>query len=237
MPPIFRRAPLAFVLIVLAAALALPAGADTVLTLKSRVDGLRIPGQPAETESRVWRAGDKLRRDDGDTSVILRLDRNKLYLVNHADRTYNELSFPIDPQQFAAAGPAADAMKVAARVTPMDEVKKIRDWSARRYRVEISSAAGVKLDTTMWVSRDLDSDGAFRKLAVSLAALQPGNADWARKLGQIEGFPVLQEADVQMGDTRFKTREELVAVETKEAPAGFYEPPAGYNARPFSLPG
>jgi hypothetical protein len=169
--------------------------------------------------------------------VILRLDRNKLYLVNHEERTYNELSFPIDPQQFAGAGPAADAMKVVARVTPTDEVKKIRDCSALRYQVEISNAAGVKLDTTMWMSRDLDPEGVFRKLAVSLAALQPGNADWARKLGQIDGFPVLQEADVQMGDTRFKTREELVAVETKDSPAGFYDPPAGYTARPFSLPG
>jgi hypothetical protein len=232
-----RRAPLALLLILLAAVQAVPASADTVLTLKSRIDGLRIPGQPAETESRLWLAGDKLRRDDGETSVILRLDRNKLYLVNHADQTYNELSFPIDPQQFAVAGPAADAMKVVARVTPTNEVKKIRDWSARKIRVEISNAAGVKLDTTMWMSPDLDSGGAFRKLAVSLAALQPGNADWARKLEQIEGFPVLQEADVQMGDTRFKTREELVAVEAKDAPAGFYEPPAGYAVRPFTLPG
>ena len=42
-----------------------------------------------------------------------------------------------------------------------------------------------------------------------------------------------QEADVHMGDSRFKTREELVSVETKDAPAGSYDPPAGYTAQPF----
>ena len=35
-----------------------------------------------------------------------------------------------------------------------------------------------------------------------------------------------------MGASRFKTREELVSVETKDAPAGTYEPPAGYTAQP-----
>ena len=36
-----------------------------------------------------------------------------------------------------------------------------------------------------------------------------------------------------MGTSHFKTREELVSVETKDAPAGAYEPPAGYTAQPW----
>jgi len=53
-----------------------------------------------------------------------------------------------------------------------------------------------------------------------LAALQPGSAEWPRQMQQIEGFPVLQESDVTMGGSHFKTREELATVETKDAPAG-----------------
>jgi hypothetical protein len=37
-----------------------------------------------------------------------------------------------------------------------------------------------------------------------------------------------------MGASRFKTREELVTVETKDAPPGSYEVPAGYAAQPFA---
>jgi hypothetical protein len=48
---------------------------------------------------------------------------------------------------------------------------------------------------------------------------------------QIEGFPVIEEADVEMAGSRFKTREELVSAETKDAPAGTYDPPAGYAAQ------
>ena len=53
---------------------------------------------------------------------------------------------------------------------------------------------------------------------------------------QIDGFPVVQESDVDMGGSRFKTREELVAVETKEAPAGTYDPPVGYTAQTAQPP-
>ena len=37
-----------------------------------------------------------------------------------------------------------------------------------------------------------------------------------------------------MGTNRFKTREELVSMETKDAPAGSYEVPAGYAAQPLA---
>ena len=34
----------------------------------------------------------ELRRDEGDTSYILRLDRGKLYVINHAEKTYSEMA-------------------------------------------------------------------------------------------------------------------------------------------------
>ena len=100
--------------------------------------------------------------------------------------------------------------------------------------MEISNPAGLRLDTTIWASKEVASYPAYNRLVASLTALQPGSAGLARKLEQIEGFPVLQEADVQMGTSRFKTREELVTAETKDAPAGSYEVPAGYAVQPFA---
>ena len=80
----------------------------------------------------------------------------------------------------------------------------------------------------------MESHGAYNRLAAALATLQPGSGDWARKLQQIEGFPVVQETDVTMGGSHFKTREELVSVETKDAPAGAWDPPAGYKVLPMA---
>jgi hypothetical protein len=206
--------------------LALPAAADTLLTIKSHVQGLTMAGPP-DGEIRIWVAGDRLRRDDGDaSSTILRLDRNKLYLVNHQDRTYSELSLPLDLQKLAAA--SQDLLKTVVQVNPTNQTKKIRSWKARKVEVDVSNAAGLKLDATLWVSTDVEAYAALNRMVVSLAALQPGGATLARQLEQIGGFPVVQEAEVELNGSRFKTREELVSVETRTAPAELYEPPAGY---------
>jgi hypothetical protein len=223
---------IALLLLLLAAAL--PAGADTFLTIKSRVEGLKMPGQSPEGQITIWIAGDRLRRDDGDTSAILRTDLNKLYLVNHLDKTYNELALPLDFKKLSLAG--EEALKTVVQVTPTSETKKIRDWNTKKVKVVLSNAAGLKLDTTLWVSTDIPSYQAFTRMLVSLTALQPGGVPLAQRMEQIEGIPVLQETDVTVDGGRFKTREELVSAETKDAPAGLYDPPAGYAKEPFAYP-
>jgi len=217
-----RRAAVPLLLLLLAA----PVAADTLLTVRSSVEGLKMD-QPTTGQVHIWVAADKLRRDEGETSTIVRLDRGKVYLLNHGDKTYVELTAP-DVQK--PVPPAEAAIKV--KVTATGETKKVGGWNARQYKVDISSPEGLHLDTTIWASKDVASHQAYGKLAAVLAALQPGSAQWARQMQQIEGFPVLQESDVTMGGSRFKTREELAAVETKEAPAGTYDPPAGYRALP-----
>ncbi|HYX24986.1 MAG TPA: DUF4412 domain-containing protein [Thermoanaerobaculia bacterium] len=202
--------------------LAAPAVADTLLTVRSSVEGLKMD-QPTTGQVHLWIAAGKLRRDEGETSTIVRLDRGKVYVLNHADKTYLELAAP-DLQKLA---PAGAEMKV--QVTATGETRKVGTWNARKYKVDISNPEGLHLDTTIWASKDVASYQAYGRLAAALAAMQPGSGEWARQMQQIEGFPVLQEADVTMGGSHFKTREELVAVETKDAPAGTYEPPAGYK--------
>jgi hypothetical protein len=219
-------------LLLLAAAPGLPALGDTLLTVRSSIQGLKIAPSQAEP-IRIWiggEKGDRLRRDEGDSSYVLRLDRGKLYVINHTDKTYSEIPVPIDPRKMGAP----PEMQVKAQVTATGETKKIGSWNVRKYRVDITNPAGLHLDTTVWASADVASHQALTRLAASIAALQPGSADWSVKLAQIEGFPVLQEADVTMGTSHFKTREELVSVETKDTPAGAYDPPAGYTAQAYT---
>lgn len=221
-----RRAALALLLLLAAA----PGFAASLLTVRSTVEGLQME-QP-QTEIRIWIDGDKLRRDEGDISYILRLDRNKLYVVNHAEKAYSELAMPIDPEK-VSSGPVPQSK---VQITRTEETKKVGsgNWNARRYRLDIANPGGVHLDTTVWASTDIPSYAAFNRLSVSMVALQPGSADLSRKLGQLDGFPVLQESNVEVGGNHFKTREELVSVETKDVPAGAFEPPAGYAAQPYA---
>src|SRR5881227_2532309 len=117
--------------------LAAPAVADTLLTVRSSVEGLKMD-QPTTGQVHIWVAADRLRRDEGETSTIVRLDRGKVYVLNHADKTYLELAAP-DLQKMAA--PAGAQMKV--QVTATGETKKVGTWNARKYKVEISNPEGL----------------------------------------------------------------------------------------------
>jgi hypothetical protein len=240
MPSILRR--LALLAPLLVAWAAAPAAADSLLTLKSHADAVQIKeeSQPArDTEVRIWVAADRVRRDEGDSSMILRLDRNKLFLLHHHDKSYNELALPVDFVRLFPKGKEelgmtwVKQMRLTVKMTPSEETKKIGTWTARRTRMDISSAMGMKIATTLWLSKDVAVYPVINKLTAALAALQPGAADWSQKLEQLDGFPVLKEDDVDALGAHFKTREELISVETKTPAAGFYDPPAGYTAAAY----
>ncbi|MDP9122599.1 MAG: DUF4412 domain-containing protein [Acidobacteriota bacterium] len=215
-----------------------PATADSFITVKTHTDAFEMMGQKEaakDTETRIWLAADRARRDEGDASQVVRFDRNKLYLLHHKDKTYNELDLPIDWRKLTPKGSEAaveqmtKAMTVSARMTPTAEVRKIAGWNTMKIQIEITNTMGMKVDNAMWVSKEIPIYPVYNKLTACLAALQPGAGDWERKLGAIEGFPVLQETTVSAIGAHFKSREELIAVEARQAPAGTYEIPAGYT--------
>ena len=85
----------------LGGALAARAGADLVLTVKGHTDAFRVGDrtqEPRESDVKIWLTADRMRRDEGPLSAIVRLDRKKLYLVNHSDRPSGP-SAPLVPNQ------------------------------------------------------------------------------------------------------------------------------------------
>ncbi|HYU32615.1 MAG TPA: DUF4412 domain-containing protein [Thermoanaerobaculia bacterium] len=230
-------------LLVLLLACAVPAAADSLLTLKSHVDAFQVAGesQPAkDTDVRIWVGADKLRRDEGEVTSILRLDRNKLYVIRHADKTWSELTLPVDfvrlmPKGSEQAGAVwAQQMKLTVQVEPSGETRTVGTWNAKKLRMDITNATGMKIASTLWLSKDVPDWSALNRLASTLAALQPGSGSWVSALEKLDGFPVLREEKVEAMGARFNTREELVTVETRDATPGTYEPPAGYKQAPFN---
>lgn len=224
-------------------ATATAAGAQTLLTLKNHVDSFQVSGetQPAQdTQIRIWVQGDKLRRDEGETSAILRLDSNKLYILRHPEKTYSELSLPVDfvrllPKGAEEAGTLwAKQMKLNVQLKPTSETRTVGSWNARKVGMDISNATGMKIASTLWVSKDVQGWAVLNRLAATMAALQPGSESWVRALEQMDGYPVLREDRVDAMGARFGTREELISVETREAAPGSFDPPAGYTATPFN---
>jgi hypothetical protein len=220
-----------------------PARADTLLTIASHTDGFQLAGarqSPRDSQVKVWIAGDKLRHDEGSTSEIFRFDRGKLYLLDHAARTYSEIALPIDLRRLVPAGneqlvdQLVQMKKVDITLQPTAETRQIRDWTGKRLDVELRGREGMTVTNTVWLSAGIPDSRVYNKMEASRETLQ-GNLEWARRLEALEGFPVLQEIEVRMMGTRFKSREELVSALSQEPPPGIYEVPSGYTARAFDL--
>jgi hypothetical protein len=219
-----------------------PAGADVMLRLKGHIEAFKVGDraqQPRDADVNIWLAADKMRRDEGPLSAIVRLDRKKLYLVNHTDKTFSVVDLPVDLAKLVPKGDKERFQQfvaenqIKAKVAPAAETKKIRGWSAHRVDVELSNAHGLKVSTQMWLTKDLGLYSAYNKMNGVLASLQANGADWSHKIGELDGFPVYQETTVNVGGASFKSREEVVAAETKEVPDVTYDPPLGFNPVPY----
>lgn len=218
--------------------------ADTVLKMTSHTDAAQAMGesQPAQdVDFTVWIGDDRAVRSSGDTSVLLRLDQKKLYVIDHGAKQYSVLELPVDlaanlpPDMKQQMAPMLEAMSMTATVEPTEERKTINGWEARLYRVDLSNQLGITADSEVWVTHDVEVDlESLREITRATMALQPGFGSVADELVKIEGLPVLVETDLQGRGGGMTRREELVSAETQDAPAGTYEVPEGYTEEPWN---
>lgn len=232
----------------LTAALALfaatAAAADTKLEMKSHTDAFQMMGQnqPArDSDVTFWIAADRVVRDDGTGAFIYRGDQDKLYVVDHEQKSYSVLSLPVD---FLALMPAEmraqmegflQQMSMNATVTPTEETKEVNGWSTRRYNVSMANGMGMKIDSTVWATKEIDADlDAFKGLYAAMGSLQPGGEAAVDEMMKIDGVPVLTETTVSGMGSSFSSNDELVSASQAEPPPGTYEVPEGYTETEFN---
>lgn len=218
--------------------------ADTLMTKKVHQDAFSVMGQnqPAkDSTATIWLAKDRLRQDGGDGSMLLRADLKKMYIIDHSAKKYSALNLPVDfkklfpPEMAAMADQMLQMMKMEATVTPTAETRTIRAWNCKRYNVTVKMAMG-ETKMTLWASPDVKFEFPATELFDTMKyALTPGMEAMAKEFKKIDGYPVLTETVAQMMGAEVKSTEELVSVETKAAPAGTWDVPAGYTEEPFDF--
>lgn len=217
--------------------------ADQVIKGKKHTDAFSLMGQsqPAkDEETTTWLGKDKMRRDEGETTTLIRLDNNKIFVINHADKTYSALDLPIDMEAILPpeAQQMMSTMDVSSKITDTGETQTINDWKCQKYLVEISvSGMGmswpIKMD--IWTTKDLGIDmDQYKKLYAETLALNPMFQDFIEEFKKIEGYPVLTEFSMEMMGAEQKYREEVISVEKKDPPAGTYDLPEGYTEKAFN---
>ncbi len=209
------------------------AWADVFIKEKHHSDGFTIMGQtqpPKDTFQSIWFSTDKVRSDQEDKSTILRLDLNLLYIIDHKKKSYVTI-----PLNFGATQKEnmPEGLGIKISVTPTGESKKINNWNCKKY-LQKTEMMGMSIDSEVWATEDIKLDFELYSKFVSAAMqMMPGmQADMEKMMNEvkkIKGIQVLTITTNKMMGQTMKSTQELVEFKEAKAPAGIFDPPAGYK--------
>jgi hypothetical protein len=189
----------------------------------------------AEESSATWISKDKFRQDEGDhTTTIIRLDREKLYHINHKDKTFSAMDLPLNLENSLPpeAKQIFQVMKMTSTVTKTSETQSIREWGCQMYLVDMSiSVMGMSMPMKMeiWVSKETGINmKSFSLFYETLLSMNPFTIDLIEELRDIEGYPILTAITMSVEGKKTYSREEVISIENKKAPKNMYDIPEGY---------
>lgn len=194
-----------------------------------------------EEQGVTWIAKNKLRDDQGkQRSTIIRLDKKKIYILDHNQKTYSEINLPIDLEK--ALSPKAqkmlDMMEITSSVTDTGETRQIKNWEAHKYVVNISATMmGMDMPIKMeiWSSKETGVNlDVYKKFSDELLSLNPFTKNLVEEFKKIKGYPVLTQTSMKMMGSEMTTCEEVISVEEKESPSGIYQLPQGYQKTEYN---
>ncbi|NIO48518.1 MAG: hypothetical protein GTN73_03625 [Candidatus Aminicenantes bacterium] len=225
--------------------------ADVYIKQKRHTDAFEVMGQaqPEKEEITVtWMSEDKGRIDmEEGKSMIIRLDKNMMYFLDHTKMTYDEMPFGDLSEIISGAIQESDLseeerkqaekfmkgitgamMKAEAEVTDTGEKQKIKSWSCRKYIMKMKMMMASST-SEIWATEDIKINyDLFRTLGSAMIAKQPGFQDVFEEMKKIKGMVVLTTSTSSAMGAEVKSTEELVEFEEKHAPPGTYEIPKGY---------
>jgi hypothetical protein len=227
------------------------AQADTFIKQATHTDSFKVMGQvqPAEDDtSTMWLTKDKACMIGADNKTsILRADKGIMYFVDHDSKTYAEMPLEAmgdikkmagleDDEEEAEAAEMmqsmmAGMMTMEVKVTPTDEKKKIQDWDAKKYIVEIKMPMGSS-KSDIWASEDIKIDyDMFYTLSNAFMAQMPGFQQAMEEMKKVKGATVLSIGEAQVMGVSAKTTTTLLECSDKSAPAGIFDIPKDYKKK------
>jgi len=228
--------------------------ADTFIKTAFHTDAMKMGPQttPAVDDTSITWMGDNLAvmSKNEASSIVINGETGLIYMIDHEDKSYTEM--PMDDLgdiEKMMAGSGADeaeaamygkqlksmmaAMKMEATVTPTEETKEIRGWNCKKYVVEIKMGMGGMTNNT-WVTKDVEIDYAmFSRLMSAPMTQMPGFQELMTEMERMDGIPVLVEGSMNMMGSQVKSKQEVLEIETKDAPDGTYDIPENYKKTTF----
>jgi hypothetical protein len=224
-------------------------GSDIYMAHKSTTDSYKKDKKDGETETRTstqWFAGDKLRSNNGDESVLMRLDKDSIYTLDNKKQTYtaiqaSTLGLPAQEQAGNEQMPAMMAsmmgsmLKMEVTIEPTTETKKIGKWNCTKYN-ETVNMMGITTNTELWATEDVTIDKKLLdKFFASQFMTKPGMGEFAGKMQKeaekIKGCVVYSKSVTTSGNKRTETIDEVTEIKEQAAPAETWVVPPKYKMK------
>ncbi len=213
--------------------------AETLLTHSVYTEAFQANGTevPAEEGQRsLWIGKQRMRLETGDSTILVRLDQQKMYLIDARHKVATVIELPFEMRKYfpPELGEKVEKNAPFATVTAQEETRQIGEWNTRRYTVSIKTGGAPTSKEEVWTTKDLAVDLAeYTALNHQISMLRAGGGLLAEEMKRLEGIPVLTNRVRFMDGVEIRSREELVSVEEKPAPEGLFDIPADYAQRPF----
>ncbi len=212
--------------------------ADVYIKTKTHADAASMMGQnqPArDSVTEQWLAEDMVATNMENQSIILDLKANKMFIVNHGEKTYVETDLPLDMAKLLppqAAQMMGGMMKATVTVAPNGQTKQVGAWKCSGYDVAISMMM-MTMKQAVWAASDVGFDLSkfMAKAYGNIIKAQNMFFDDAAisEMKKIQGIPILTETTLEMMGTQSHRSSEVVEIGKKTPPPGAYAVPAGYT--------
>lgn len=226
---------------VLVLALATPLRADTLLLHRRDADEFAFNGRVTGGENQrveIWLGADRVRRDDGRSVQILRLDQKALFLLDPVSRTFCRVALRRSRGRLGVSKPAVfvqfpaelEIYRLRSELAPEAGLREIGPWQAEGVSARVLSSLRLTRPIRWWTTPDLQiQTDAYKTLLRLVVSLDRGGDAWLDGLLDRPGTLVLFERAEMLPEAEARAREELVSVEEKEPPTGAYEVPRGFR--------
>ncbi|UCD64977.1 MAG: hypothetical protein JSW34_05980, partial [Candidatus Zixiibacteriota bacterium] len=227
-------------------ALSSTASADFFFKMVNNTDAVQMMGQtqPATSDtSSIWLTDGKscMTSPDGNSYLFIEKD-NKAYFIDRAAKTYAEMPLDLSEQVADAMEEVEDEegaeqaamMKAMTEqmagsfkitVTPSAESKKIGDWQATKYIMDMTTMMG-KMTSELWATEDIKVDyDAYLSVANGSSMMLPGYEQMLREMKKVKGIVVYSVAENAVMGSTVRSTMELLEFSEKKAPAGTFDIP------------
>jgi hypothetical protein len=231
-------------------------GADVYTKSVDRVKAFEVMGKKQKETMQMreqWFGKNKFAQIGKDFSMIIDMDKEKIYFILHDPKIYFEFPTDLDGDKFLEfitflSPKVAEAIKsikiTDTKINLRSETKKIANWNCTASEFEtvlIIPALNMmpKFKTKMWMTNDLPKDyekyremgERFIKSIMGMLDIDENSQKEIEKLEIVDGFQIAAEITVEIFGSRIEVESQILEVTEKPAPAGTYSVPRGYTKK------